>query len=322
MAISLTQLEAFLTAARCSTFTSAAAELRMSQPAISDLVRRLESEVGAPLFVRGSRGLELTAAGQQLLPHAERAIDSVRAGSAAVRALTEISGGTATFGVLRNAAYYLKEGLVRRFHERYPQVRIRLVGQNSAETADDIRAGRLEAGLVALPVGGDAELDVLPLVRDEVVYVSANASHVTSPPRTADICARPMVLYDAHHAMTDPMRRQLSERAQLDGVRLEPVMEVEYLAPALDLVAAGFGDSLIPRGAIRTEVVPRRLHVSSLAEPLFDTVALVRRRGHYISPATAEFARLAHDALVANSRLPDATAELLRVPMSIEEFLG
>lgn len=319
--MTLTQLLAFLTAARTGTFTAAAAELQMSQPAVSDLVRRLEDELETPLFLRGARTLALTAAGEQLLPHAERSVDAAESGKQAVHVLRTLEGGTATFGVLRNADLYLRGGLVRRFHERHPDVRIRLVGQNSAETAEDVRSGRLEAGLVALPVVNDEQLNIFPVIRDEIVYVSAHRERVRTPPTTDDLCDRTMVLFDAHFATTDPMRRQIAERTQLAGRRLTPVMEVEYLSAALDLVAAGFGDTLAPRAAIAAQTSAVRLHVSALAEPLFDTVALVRRHGHPLSPATAEFVRLAHEVLVENSTLRGSTVELLRGGREIDRFL-
>ena len=320
--MTLTQLEAFVASVRAGTFTLAAAHLRMSQAAVSDLVRRLEDELGTPLFVRGPRRLSLTSAGHNLLPHADRALESAHSGLEAVRSLQRLEGGTATFGLLRNADLYLRDGLARRFHHRHPNVRVRLVGQNSAETAQDVSAGRLEAGLVTLPVAGEVGLDVLPLVRDEILYVSLEAANVSSRPTIDDLCDRKMVLFDAHFATLDPMRRQLSERAQLAGRRLAPVIEVEYLPSALDLVAAGIGDTLVPSGAVAAEVVPRGLITSPLAEPLFDTVALIRRHGHVLSPPSAEFARLAHEALLENSRLPGSTVELVHEPEAIGAFLA
>ncbi|MGN6161098.1 MAG: LysR family transcriptional regulator [Marmoricola sp.] len=319
--MTITQLAAFVAAARTGTFTAAAVELKMSQPAISDLVRRLEDEIGAPLFGRVARGLQLTPAGEQLLPHAQGAIESVQAGADAVKALRDLEGGTATFGLLRNADLYLQDGLVRRFHDKHPNVRIRLVGQNSAETGDDVRAGRLEAGLVILPIEGSDDLNVLPLVRDEIMYVSADPAHVAAPPSIGDICDRRMILYDAHFSVTDPMRRQLADRAQLEGRHLSPIIEVEYLAPAIELVAAGLGDSLVPGAALGRLVDARGLHATCLQEPLFDVVALIRRRGYPISPATREFARLAHEVLVARAHSADSTVELLHEPASVRSFL-
>lgn len=319
--MTLTQLAAFVAAARTGTFTAAALDLKMSQPAISDLVRRLEEEMGTTLFSRASSGLRLTAAGEQLLPHAQGALESATAGAEAVKALRDLEGGTATFGLLRNADLYLQDGLVRRFHERHPQVRIRLVGQNSAETGEDVRAGRLEAGLVILPIEGSDELDVLPLVRDQIMYVSARPDHVVRPPSIADLCERRMVLYDAHFSTSDPMRRQLAERAQLAGRHLSPIIEVEYLAPAIDLVAARLGDTLVPGAAVAAMATSRGLHASPLEEPLFDVVALIRRRGYPLSPATREFARLAHEVLVARTRSAGSTVELLHEPASVSSFL-
>lgn len=320
MSLSLSQLDAFRTAAHSGSFTAAAHELHMSQPAVSDLVRRLEGEVGSTLFVRGSRRLELTSAGRHLLPHAERALDAVDAGRHAVQALRNVTGGTASFGVLRNANLYLSDGLARKFHDRHPDVRIRLVGQNSAETAEDVRAGRLEAGLVTLPVDG-TDLDSLPVARDEVVYVTADHRRARNPPTIEELCERPLVLYDAHFAQTDPMRRQLNERSQLAGGRIDAAIEVEYLGSALDLVAAGIGDTFAPRGALTTEIRPRGLRATPLAEPLFDTIALVRRRGRPVSPATFEFARLALAALVEHSSDAHSTVELLDPATSLEAFL-
>jgi DNA-binding transcriptional LysR family regulator len=117
------------------------------------------------------------------------------------------------------------------------------------------------------------------------------------------------------------MRRQLAERAQLAGLRLAPVIEVEYLGSALDLVSAGFGDTVAPRAALAADGRTSQLHATPLAEPLYDTVALIRRHGHPLSPATTEFARLAHDALLENLRLPGSTAELVHEPAAITPFL-
>ncbi|MBT8163133.1 MULTISPECIES: LysR family transcriptional regulator [Arthrobacter] len=319
--MTLAQLEAFVAAATGQTFTAAAAELGMSQPAVSDLIRRLEGEFGAPLFNRSGRSLVLTAAGEELLPYAEQTVFSAKQGTEAVNALLSLGGGTATFGLLRNADFYIRQDLAKRFRQKHPQVRIRLVGQNSAETVSDVVAGHLEAGLVTLPVEED-HLDVLPLARDEVVYVSAVPERVQTPPDIVAMCNAPMILYDAHYAQTDPARIQLSARARLRGLTLNPGIEVEYLSAALSLAADGFGDTIACRAALESEVFPRGLHAVSLAEPMFDTLALIKRHGQLLSPATKEMARLAHSALIDHQASDHGTAELLGGAHDIEAFLG
>ncbi|MEU3392987.1 LysR family transcriptional regulator [Streptomyces albidoflavus] len=294
--MTLNQLKAFVEAQRLGSFTAAARSLDIAQASASELVRRLEAELDAELFVRGSRTLTLTAAGQELLPYAQEAVAAADGGVRAVHSLGSLGGGTATFGVLRNADYYLLANLVQMFHARYPAVRVRLVGQNSAETASAVAAGDLEAGLVVLPID-DAGLAVTPLMRDEVRYVSADRERTREPVTIEAFATAPLVLYDAHYGWKDPTRRQLAERAQLAGVGIDPLIELEHVEAALKLAAAGVGDTIASRAVIASPTFPAGLHTAPFADPLYDTIALVRRRGHPLSRATRELARLAEDTL-------------------------
>lgn len=318
--MSLTQLRAFVAAATLGTFTAAATELKMSQPAISDLIRRLEQELRTTLFHRGARTLILTTAGEQLLTHATQAVTSADLGREAVSSQLSLKGGIATFGVLRNADYYLRADLAARFRRQYPNVHIRLVGQNSAETAAAVAAGDLEAGMVTLPID-DHGLDVMPLARDEILYITADSGRAASPRTIEDFCAAPLVLYDAHHATTDPARRQLNERAQLAGLRIEPSIEVEYLSTAISLVAQGFGDSIICRAALAT-LTHTGLHTTTFNQPLYDTLALIKRRGAVLSPATREMATLALTSLREHQSSPDGTTTIIETPHDINAFLN
>lgn len=294
--MTLNQLRAFVEAERLGSFTAAADAMQVAQASISELVRRLEDELGAQLFVRGSRRLALTAAGEELLPYAQQSVLAADAGVQAVRSVGSLGGGTATFGVPRNADYYLLSSLVQTFHTSYPDVRVRLVGQNSAETAAAIQAGEIEAGLLILPIDDDG-LTVRPLLRDEVFYVSADPSLTEKPVTIQQFAATDLVLYDAHYGWKDPTRRQLAERAQLAGLRLEPLIEIEHVEAALKLVAERVGDTMVSGAVIESDAFPKGLHTVAFAEPLFDTIALAQRRGRPLSNATREFARLAEDTI-------------------------
>ncbi|WP_432541466.1 LysR family transcriptional regulator [Kineococcus sp. SYSU DK002] len=296
--MTLNQLRAFLTAARTGSFAAAAVELGVAPASASELVRRLEEEHGIALFHRGPRRLVLTGAGEQLRPFAEQSVAAADAGAEAVRSVRDLGGGVATFGLLRNADHYLLSGLVEDFHARHPRVRVRLVGLNSVEVAAAVAAGDVEAGIVVLPVD-DAGLTVTPLLRDEVLYVSADPGRLTRPVTVADLAAVPLVLYDAHHGWRDPTRRQVADRARLEGFRLEPLIEVEHVEAALGLVARGIGDTFVSRAVARGAGFPAQLGTVGFAEPLHDVLALVQREGIALSPATRELARLARQRLLA-----------------------
>lgn len=294
--MTLHQLQAFLAAARAGSFTAAAGQLDVAQASVSELIRRMEDELGMALFRRGARRLVLTAAGTALLPYAEQAVAAEDGGRQAISAMRTLGGGVATFGLLRNADFYLLSDLVEQFMIRHPQVRVRMVGQNSVETAAAVAAGDLEAGLVVLPIDDDG-LTVTPVTRDEVYFVSADPGRVADPVSMADLAQSRLVLYDAHYGWKDPTRRQLLERAHLAGVKLDPWVEVEHVESALHLVERGMGDTVACGAVVRSAVFSARLGWVPFAEPLYDTIALIHRVNAVLSPAARELARLAERSL-------------------------
>jgi DNA-binding transcriptional LysR family regulator len=296
--MTLQQLRYFLTAADKGSFSAAAESLLMAQPSLSDQIRRLEAELGVALFTRAGRRLVLTEAGRMLRPHAERTLAAAEEAVESVKEVRTLTGGTVSFGTFGSAHHYLLGGLVQDFRRRHPDVRVRVVGQNSVEVADAVRDGVLEAGLVALPVD-DGGLEVRPSIREENHYVSASPQRTAKPKTIEDLAAASLILYDARWGPVDPMRRQLAERAQRAGVRLEPAIEVEYLTAALDLAARRLGDTIADPSVLVTRGFARKLTSVSLEPPLYDTYAFITRRNAHLSPATRAFMELAEKRVVA-----------------------
>ena len=299
--MTLQQLRYFLATAHHGSFAGAADALLLKQPSIAEQIRRLEAELGVPLFARKKRKLILTAAGAALRPYAEQALATCRDGADAVRAHRTLRGGVASFGLPRNAELYELTDLAVQMHEQHPLVGIRLIGQNSVEVADAIREGTLEAGLVVLPVN-DQGLDVEPVVQDEVLYATADPERATHPVPLRALLHTPLVLYDAHYGNTDPTRRQLHERLQQIGGRLAPHVELEYLAGALRLAALGVGDTIVAQAAVDGGHLPPGLHTTSFEEPLYDTLAVAKQRDLPLSPATRELLSIALERLNAFER--------------------
>src|SRR3954453_8610967 len=206
--MTLQQLTYFLAAADHGSFSAAAASLHMAQPSLSEQIRRLEAELGVALFARVGRGLELTEAGRLLRPQAERTLEAAREAADSVREVRELTGGTASFGTFGNAPFYLLSDLVQDFRKRHPNVRVRLVGLNSSEVAEAVREGRLEGGLIALPID-DHGLDVRPAIRDELLSLSGAPDQLAQPMPIERLVPRPLILYDARFGWNDPTRRQL-----------------------------------------------------------------------------------------------------------------
>ena len=254
--MTLQQLQYVLAAIEHGSFSAAAESLHLAQPSLSEQVRRLEAELGVALFQRVGRGLVLTEAGRALRPHAEAALAAVDAARGAVGAIRELRGGLAAFGTFGTARTYLGTDLVEDFRRSHPDVRVRIVGQNSSDTVLAIRAGELEAGLVVLPID-DRGLVVRPAMRDEVLYVSTDPARLRHPMTIARLAAAPLILNDASWASEDPTRRQLHELAQRQGLAIEPQIDVEDIEDALELAARGLGDTIAARGMLR-RLAPRQ----------------------------------------------------------------
>lgn len=289
--MTLVQLRAFLAAFDLGTFTAAARELGVSQASVSELIVRLEVELGVSLFVRSSRKLVPTSAADELAVHARRTLRAAEDAISAVRSLTSLEAGVATFGVSRNANYYGLSNLVQEFHAVYPGVKVRMVGLNSYEVAKSVDKGEIEAGFIVLPVPFEG-LHIEPLLTDEVFYATAGPPPRAGLAELTDLVSEGLVLYDAHSGWNDPTRRQLLDRAHNLGMRLDPIIEVEQADSALSLVAAGTGATLVSGSLVRAGRVPENVQVFPFQAPLLEKLALVSREDASISQATREIMTL------------------------------
>jgi DNA-binding transcriptional LysR family regulator len=281
------QIRCFCAALELGSFTAAAEVLRVSQPAVAEQIRKLEQALGADLFVRAGRGVLPTEAGRAFAEHAARSLRAVEDAAESVGELTALQGGTVAVGIFGDPGPWRVDELVAAFLRRHPDVSVRLVGRNSSAIAASVRRGDLEAGVVALPIDAD-RLDVRPLVRDEVVYVSVRPERTRKPATIERLAETPLVFYDAESADEDPIRRQLAERAQALGIRLRPKVEVEHKDVALALVAAGLGDTYLPTAYTRAPYYPEGLSTASFRPALFDTFAVITRPGARLSTGVRE----------------------------------
>lgn len=285
--ISLHQLRCFLATLEAGSFTAAATALGYAQPSVSEQVRLLEQHLDTTLFRRAGRGLVPTEAARALQPHAAAALAAVRDGSRAVASVRELLTGTVRFGVFRTARFYLGADLVADLLQRHPGIRVQLVGQNSVEVLEQLRRGRLEAAVIALPFSDD-RMTVRPLMRDELVYVSIHHDRLREPVTPASLATAQLVLPDVSWRDEDSSRRQLSGMLQAAGHSLRPRVEVEDTETALEIAARGLADTVTWRGVLHGMAgrLPAGLGWTSLRPALHETFAVVHRPAVELSAAS------------------------------------
>ncbi|HZI96419.1 MAG TPA: LysR family transcriptional regulator [Actinomycetales bacterium] len=303
--LSLHQLRCFLAAYEQGSFTAAALELGYAQPSLSEQIRLLERSLGVSLFRRAGRGVEPTGAADALRPHAERTLAEAAAARAAVASVTTHETGTVRFGMFGTARLYLGADLVADLLEQYPGVRVELVGQNSAEVLDDLRRGRLDAAMIALPVA-DESMAVTPVAREELVYISADPGRLENPVTPKQLSEATLVLAETTWRTEDSARVSLARFVQSVGRSLTTRIEVEDVESAVEIVGRGLADAVVPKGVL-AELVPRlapSVGWVSLRPQLYETMAVVHRRDAVLLPAIQLLIRLATQRILALAEAP------------------
>lgn len=293
--LSLHQLRCFLTTYELGSLTAAAEELGYAQPSVSEQIRGLEKTLGVQLFRRVGRGVVPTTVADELRPHAERALAAAEEARRAVQSVKQFETGTIRFGMFGAARLYFGAQLVADVLERYPGVRVELIGQNSMAVHEDLRRGRLEAAMIAVASLESGGMTVTPVARDELVYISADPTHLTTPVSAHRLAQASLVMPETSWRHVDSIRIILRRMLHETGRNPTTRIEVEDIETAVELVGMGLADSIIPRGAAE-QLLPRLAPDAgwvSLRPRVYDTFAVVHRADATLSPAARLMIELA-----------------------------
>jgi LysR family transcriptional regulator, low CO2-responsive transcriptional regulator len=285
----LIPLKAFHLIAGLRSFSKAARELGISQPAVTQQIRRLERNLGQRLFDRVGRGVLVTDAGRMLDTYAQRIFHLLDAAGDAMDNLAGLRTGRLEVGASRTAgAYYIPEALDR-FKRKYPGVRVSLTVGNSETILAKVLDFRLHAGLIAGPYA-HPHIAAVPLIRDRVLVVLPSGHRLGRKPVVTieDLHRYPVILREPGSAT-----RRLIERAfQSEGLDVTPAMELESNEAIKSAVADGIGVGLLAQAAVAQEIASGRLVARPLRDPLYLDFFLVYHRDRTVSPVVAAFLAL------------------------------
>jgi DNA-binding transcriptional LysR family regulator len=285
--LSLHQLRCFLATYETGSLTAAAEQLGYAQPSVSEQIRALEKTLQTTLFRRVGRGVVPTTVADSLRPHAEATLAAAEEARRAVASVTALETGTIRFGMFGTARLYAGAGLVADVLARHPGVRVELIGQNSMDVQEDLRRGRIEAAMIAVTAVESEGMEVTPVARDELVYISADPEAIQSPVSAQRLAAASLVMPETTWRATDSTRIVLRQMLHETGRNPQTRIEVEDVETAVELVGLGLADSVIPKGAVE-QLLPRlapKAGFVSLRPRQFDTFAIVHRAGATLSPA-------------------------------------
>jgi len=271
-------------------FTKAAASLHVSQPALSQLVKQLEEELGAQLFDRTGRTTRLTDAGEVYLQYVLRASRELQEARRAIHDVSDLSRGSLRLAITPTFTAYLVGPLVEAFHTRYPRVtlNVREISQERIEVL--LLAGKLDVG-IAFGAVNSPDIDAIPLL-DETLALVVSASHPLAKEQSVGLQAlndESLVLLSKEFAT----REQIDGYCRQHGIHPKILMEANALGAVLEIVRRTSLATLLPA---KTALARDNLVAIALEpERLLRTAVLMRRRDAYQSFAARVFTELAVD---------------------------
>jgi len=286
MDVQLAHLRALSAVARHASFSRAAGELGVTQPAVSMQVRQLEEALGQPLLERVGKRAFPTRAGEILLAHATRAFQELDAGVERVQQLRGVVAGRVRVGTSASISIYLLPPFLRRFRSRYPATELVVVTGNAPEITRAIVENDLDIGIVSLPVR-DRELVVTPFFDDELVAIAAPQPRWRRR-RTVDaatLAREPLILYEAGGTV----RRVIDGWFRRAGTSPVRPMELGNTEAIKKLVEAGLGLSVTSSFSVKADVRAQLLTAVRLEPPLVRKIGVARRRDKPATPALTAF---------------------------------
>src|SRR5256884_6025728 len=264
MELALGPLRTLEAIARHGSFSRAARELNLTQPAVSMQVAQLERRLGLPLLERVGKRAFPTAAGEVLLANAARAFRELQAGVEHVQQLRGIVAGRVRLGTSASISVSLLPRALGRLRARFPAIDLVVVTGTASDIARGLVGNDLDVGLVSLPLR-DRELAVTPFYRDELVAIAP-----PEPPwrrhgaiRAAELAEHPLILFDRGSTV----RREIDAWFARARVTARAAMELGNTEAMKKFVEAGLGLSVTSEFSAKDDVAARRLAALRLQAP-------------------------------------------------------
>ncbi len=271
-------LKTFVAVAERGSFSAAADDLHVTQPAVSKRIAQLEQHLGTVLFDRVGKQVMLTQSGQVLVPQAREILAAWQDAERRIHNLTSQVAGELSLATSHHIGLHRLAPVLKTFTDAYPDVKLDIRFEDSEVAHDMVRHGVIELAVATLNPAGDEQLSYEAVWRDPLTFVSA--APVPGPISLAGLAELPSVL----PGTGTYTGRIVLERFRSAGVALQPALSTNYLETISMLVAVGLGWSVLPHSMIGGLAA---LQVD--AEPMSRTLGAIRNPARSVSNAAAAF---------------------------------
>ncbi len=282
----LRHIRYFLAVAQEGSMTKAAEKLMIAQPPLSRQIRDLEEELGTPLFVRKSRGLSLTEAGNRFMNYASRIDSLAKASAEEIREMKKGLSGTVFLGTVEGCAPRLLAEWVTAFHRKYPLVDFNIWNGSSDDVVNRVNSGLCDMGIITAPFDEEG-LEGIP-VHTEPWIAMIPAGHPLAKKKGPTVKIEDLAPYE----LIIPSRQ--SRKKEIEGwfaqVQKEPkiICRIAHMLNAYELTAHGLGIAIYPAAA--AEYASEEVLIRPLSHPAVSaTYILIRSNSRTHSLVAREF---------------------------------
>lgn len=304
MAIEAEQLMTFSLVAKHGSLSAAAVERHRSQPAVSAQMKLLSESVGEPLYRRHRYGVELTEAGEMLLPYAQALVRALEGARSWNRGLRTGQRGSLRVAASMTAAVYLLPRVLAEFHRLHPLLELHLLTRNSLDALALLHRAEADLALVEGPVtASPADLESRTLFRDEIVLAVRPDHHLAgrSSVNAADLPGLTIVQREAGSGTREVVELALAEM-NIAAPGVSRALEATGIEAVKEAVLQGFGAGFISRLAVQREAEAGMLVALTVDAPGF------RRSMTLLHPTRALCSQAARRLLTFLDRLPEGAA--------------
>ena len=286
----LRQLEILQAIAETGSFTACGRKLNVSQSAISRQILLLEEELGEPLFLRVGRQVRMTPAAESLVQLGKRVFLDVRDTVGAITDRTRELRGTLRLSGGMTVCLYVFPPLLKHLRRVHPHLDVRLTVAMAGRSVQEIRGGRVDAGLLTLPVE-DADMITVPVLREELLLITTPTHPVARRRRATprELAGLPFILFELGSAT----RKVIDNFFAAEHIEPNVVMDTENVEIIKAMVKTGLGVGIVPYQAVAREVKAGQLFCTRI-----EGHELVRQTGWVYARAN-RVPRVINELLVA-----------------------
>lgn len=286
------QIEYFVEVARQLSFTKAATTLHVSQPSISKAIQNLEAELGAPLFYRSSKQLELTDAGHAVLTNAQQVLQAIKNIRTELTDIKDLKKGQIRIGIppIVGAEFFSK--LISQYKEQFPFIEIILTEAGTKKIREEIESGELDIGLVCSSQSKHQNVNTISFMKDPLQLIV----HVDHPlaqkdwVMMQDLATEAFIIYRKDFILYDRIMEACTKAGFTPLIACETTQKDLFI----EMAQAKLGIALLPQKIAEKMNTPALRNIPLQENSIFLELGITWKNSDYQPFAVKEFLRLAH----------------------------